>query len=77
MIMSLKQKEIKFKPRIKLNHNTVTKKPWGQGCIVFVELAKMAENLPINFAKKTIAKVLPKNIERTAKIQLKQRQFAI
>ena len=51
MIMSLKQKEINFKPSIKLNHNTVTKKPYGQVCIVLVELAKMAENFT-HFAKK-------------------------
>ena len=51
MIMSLKQKEINFKPSIKLNHNTVTKKPYGQVCIVFVELAKIAANFT-HFAKK-------------------------
>ena len=47
MIMSLKQKEINFKPSIKLNHNTVTKKPYGQVCIVFVELAKWQKILHI------------------------------
>ena len=36
----------------------------------------MAENFT-HFAKKKTAKLLPENIERTAKIQLEQTQFAI
>ena len=54
MIMSLKQKEINFKPSIKLNHNTVTKKTYGQVCIVFVELAKIAAKQQNTTRTKTI-----------------------
>ena len=47
MIMSLKQKKTKFKPRIKLNHNiyNVENKIWNKGiffsCHLFLFLLKM------------------------------------
>ena len=47
MIMSLKQKEIKFKPRIKLNHNNIFSRPQ--------EIENPRQHLPlqidINFAE--------------------------
>ena len=45
MIMSLKQKKIKFKPRIKLNHNK-----YIQACVLLffrTSLVRMQEQVPI------------------------------
>ena len=49
-------------------------KPWRRGCFSLVELQKMLRNF-IRFPNKEKAELMPKNIARTAKIQLNERHL--